>query len=143
MILAEPGQEELVCFFLQTWSQTSPMSVWLPARPEGTKDHRELSAQRGTDMSFSPSIPTLQSPIRNTLSEPQCQRARRPQPNPSHQAGLCRCSCWRDKYCRVVIGRGAPIPECTPASSSGAEADADSINQAHLPDMGRGAESMN
>ena len=143
MILAEPGQEELVCFFLQTWSQTSPMSVWLPARPEGTKDHRELSAQRGTDMSFSPSIPTLQSPIRNTLSAPQCQRARRPQPNPSHQAGLCRCSCWRDKYCRVVIGRGAPIPECTPASSSGAEADADSINQAHLPDMGRGAESMN
>ena len=53
MILTEPGQEELVLFFLQTQSQTSPMSVWLPARPEGTKDHRELSAQRGTDMSFS------------------------------------------------------------------------------------------
>lgn len=29
------------------------MSVWLPARPEGTKDNRELSTQRGTDMSFS------------------------------------------------------------------------------------------
>ncbi|CAB1436248.1 unnamed protein product [Pleuronectes platessa] len=49
-------------------SQTSPMSVWLPAKPEGTKDHRELSSQRGTDMSFSPS-PSQHcgSPMRNTL----------------------------------------------------------------------------
>lgn len=62
IILDRPGQEELVCFFLQTHSQTSPMSVWLPARPEGTKDHRELSAQRGTDMSFSLSIATLPKP---------------------------------------------------------------------------------
>lgn len=44
------------------------MSVWLPAGPEGTKDHREPSAQRGTDMSLSLLIPTLQSSVRNTLS---------------------------------------------------------------------------
>lgn len=36
------------------------MGVWLPARLGGTKEHRELSTQRGTDMSLS--IPTLPKP---------------------------------------------------------------------------------
>lgn len=54
---------------------------------------------------------------------------------------LCRCSCRRDKYCRAVRGRGAPVPLCTPASSPGA--DGESIHQAPLPDMGHGVESMN
>ncbi|TKS86494.1 Latent-transforming growth factor beta-binding protein 2 [Collichthys lucidus] len=80
--------------------------------PEGTKDHRELSTQRGTDMSFSLSIATLQSPIRNKLSEPQCQRAWRPQPNPSHQEGLCRCSCWRDKFCILILAPEPQQPHC-------------------------------
>lgn len=38
------------------------MSVWLPPRPEGTKNHREPSTQRGTDMAFSLSIPTVSTP---------------------------------------------------------------------------------
>lgn len=60
-------------------------------------------------LSLSPSQ-LSRSPIPNTLSVLWCQQARRPWPNPSHQAGLCRCSCRRHKYCRAVIGRGGASP---------------------------------
>lgn len=53
----------------------SPMSVWLPARLRGTKDHREFSTQRGTDTSFTPTSHSSKSLVCNTLSGQQCQLA--------------------------------------------------------------------
>ena len=112
------------------------MSSWLPARPEGTKDHRELT-QRGTDMSFSPSpsIPTLQSPGPETRTPSRgASGPRRPRPNPHLIKQACAdaavggTNTVRQLYCRK---RGADA-----RMRSSLQADGERINQAHLRDVG-------
>lgn len=113
------------------------MGLGLPARPEGTKHHRKLSTQRGTDMSFSFLVLTF-----SKLHE---------------KHSLCCCastlvSCGQihlimqacadaavgavggDKYCLAVTGWGAVYPRM-PFNLQiwiWGRHSWDSINQAHL-----------
>lgn len=136
---ARSGRSDVLFFFFFTNTEPNESHEYLAScyRPKGTKDHRELSAQRGTDMFLS--LLQLKYNVSRSASglSAVSQILLIKQPSANAAVG------GPDTKQHLLKGRKEPIPEWTPASGSRADADVDSISQSHLPDMSHGAERVN